>query len=295
MTKWVRVVTLVLFAGLLSASVFGFLAQRSLDDSDGFAESMSSALADPAVKAELQSSVRTSVLDAVQELGDSGGLFGSLLAGVGAESLADVAARAVATTAFEEAWHDWALLLHQGLADFAVGQPNSHVDVTDQYLEIQIGPLVTPLLGTGLAATFSEPIDTLIGDRSVVVDTGEDMESRLRLLGVFADARWIFAAGAVLTLALTVFMGPQRVRWLALSSAAAATGLAILTVVLTLGDLANPNSTTPALDEAIRDALLGDWTLLVGVSVALLVAVAVGLALLSRSDSLDGAVPQNSI
>ncbi len=293
MTKVLRVVTVVLFASLFSASVLGFLAQRSLDNSDGFAESMSTALQDPAVKTELQSSVRTSVLDAVQELGDSGGLFGSLLAGVGGETLADAAARAVDTAAFEEAWYDWALLLHRGLADFAVGQPNSDISVAGQYIEVQIGPLLAPLLGTGPQASFAGSIDTLIEDRSVVVDTGENMESRLRLLGGIADARWLLAAGAFLTLILAALMGPRRVRWLAISLTAAATGLAIVTIALTFTNSAIPNSTTPALNESVRGALLAGWTVLLGVWAAILLAAAVGLTLISRGNSPDGATVQN--
>ena len=290
-----RILFVALFAVFCSATTFGFLAQRSLDNSDGFAESMSTALQNPQVKSELQSSVRTSVLDAVQELGDSGGLFGSLLAGVGAESLADAAARAVDTPAFEEAWDDWALLLHRGLADFAVGEPNSDISVSGQYLEVQIGPLVTPLLGTGLAANLSGPVDTLLGDRSVVVDTGEDMESRLELLGAAADARWFFAVGATLTLASAVLMGPRRIRWLAISLAAAAAGQVLLAIALTFGDSAIPLGTTPALNEAIRSAIRNDWTVLVGVLAAILLAASVGLGLISRSDSADGAADPNPI
>jgi hypothetical protein len=285
----------VLFAGLFSASVFGFLAQRSLDNSDGFAESMSAALQNPQVKAELQSSVRTEVLDAAQEFGDSEGLFSSLLSGAGAESLADTAARSVDSAAFEEAWYDWALLLHQGLADFAGGQPNSDIAVTGQYFDIKIGPLVTPLLGTGLLANLAGPIDTLIGDRTVVVDTGKDMESRLRLLGTVAGARWFFAAGATLSLALAVFIGPRRIHWLAISLAAAAAGLVVFAIGLALGDSEIPISTTPALNESVSNAFADDWIVLLGVLTAILTLAAVGLGVISRANSPRAAEDQISI
>lgn len=295
MTTLLRTMIAAVFVGLFSASVFGFMAQRSLDDSDGFAQAMNAALEDPQVKSELSSAVRTSVLDAVQDLGDNGGLFGSLLSGVGGESLADAAARAVNTPAFEEAWDDWARLVHRGLADFAVGHPNSDLSVDGQYLEVQIGPLVKLLLGTGLAASSSGSIDALIGDRGVVVDTGEDIEARLELLGVFADARWIFAAGAALSLGLVALIGPRRLRWLAISLAAAATGLVFLAIVLTFADSSIPSSATPALNESIRSALRNGWTATVGITATILLAAATGLALISRGNSADDAADQNPI
>lgn len=293
--KALRIVAVLLSAVFLSATAFGFVAHRSLEDSVGFADSMAAALQEPQVNSELQESVRTSVTDTVEELADDEGLIGSLLAGVGADSIADAAARAVDSPAFEEAWDDWALLLHQGLADFAVGQPNSEISVTGQYIEVKIGPLVTPLLGGGLAATLSGPVDTLLGDRSVVVDTGVDMESRLKALGAFAGARWFLAVGAALALAIVVLIGPQRIRWLSISLAAAGLGLATLALTLTFGDSSIASSTTPALNESILSALRSDWTGSIGIWAVVLIAAAVGLALISRSESPDDAEDQNPI
>lgn len=291
----VRIVIVVLFASLFTAATFGFLAQRSLDDSAGFSASMGTALQDPQVKSELQSSIRASVLDVAHELGDSRGVFGSLLASVGAEPLADAAALAVNTRAFEQAWDDWALILHRGLADVAEGNPNSDISVTGQDIKIQLGPLVKPLLGTGLAASLSGPVDSLLAGRSVVVDTGEDMESSLKTLGAFANARWLLAAGASLALALAVFIGDRRTRWLAICLAVAAVGLAVVAITLTIGESSIPNSTTPALNESVRAALTNGWSVFLWISAIVLLAGAVGLTLISRVGPTEDAADKKSI
>jgi hypothetical protein len=280
--KILRIILLVVVCLLSAGAGFGFLSERSLDDSAGFAASMGDALNNPKVKSEIEESVKTSALELLDGLSEQGGLVGSVVGGLNPEALSSTVAKSVNTPAFAQAWDDWALLLHRGLADFATNTPNPNVQVSGQVMEVRVGPLITPLLGDGIAANFSGIVDSIIGDRTIAVDTGEDIEQRLHNLGFLAGARWYFAGGALIAFVLTVLIGPRRVAWLAGSLIAVAVGFAGVAAWSLVDDTVGAASQSPALTEAISNSLTGNWPLIMGISALVLLAAAIVIALLDR-------------
>lgn len=277
-----RIILVILVCLLSAGAGFGFLSERSLDDSSGFAASMNEALNDPQVKSEIEESVREAALEALTELSDQGGVVGTVVSGLNPEALANTMAESINTPAFAQAWDDWALLLHRGLADFATNTPNADVQVSGQVVDVRVGPLITPLLGDGIVANFSGLIDSVLGDRTISVDTGEDIEGRLQRLGTLAAARWYFAAGALLAIAVATLIGPRRLGWLAISLAAVALGFAGVAMWSFADDQIASLSKTPALTEAISRSLTGNWPLIMGISALVLLAAAIVVGLLGR-------------
>ena len=290
--KIIRIVLLIVVAATTVGAGFGFLSERSLQDSTGFADSMSEALQDPAVKSELQTLVRATATEVLADLSDSGGVVGTIVSGLDPQSLADTAAKAIDSQAFATAWQQWALLLHQGLADYAQGIPNDDLTVQGNVIDVRAGPLITPLLGDGIARNLSGLVDSVAGDRTISLDTGEDVEERLHRLGALSDARWYFLVGALGALVIATLLKAPRLPWLAGGFAAAAIGFLTVAVWTLVDRLLAPPSPAPELTAAITDALTGNWGLIMIIAAIVCAGAAVVTGIISRrANRADSAEP----
>ena len=278
LTLWLAVLVL---SGL---AAFGFAAQSSLTDQDTFVAGMTEAIQDPTVQAEVEEQVRSATESALTDLSNQGGIAGSLIGTIDPNTIASAAQSAITTPAFQSAWSSWAALLGQGLADSALGIPNDDVTVSGQVVEVRVGPLVAPLLANGPLGDFGTVASGLFGDRTLSIDTGEDLESNLNRLGTAAEARWYFLGGALLIVLALVLFVPTRLGSLAGALAGAAIGVVVAAGALRLGDQAGGQSPTPALSAAISEAFTQNsiWPLLLTAGLlALGAAILAGLAMRS--------------
>ncbi|MCH9816368.1 MAG: hypothetical protein K0U64_07935 [Actinomycetia bacterium] len=280
--KILRVVLWGVVLLLSGFAAFGFAAQSSLTDQDAFVADMQNAITNPTVQAEVQAQIRSATEAALTDLTSQGGISGSLIGSIDPNTLADAASSAVDTPAFQSAWSSWAALLGQGLADSALGIPNDDVTVQGEIVDVRIGPLVAPLVANSPLSEFSGVAAGLFGDRTLSINSGEDLEASLSRLGSAAEARWYVLAVAILVVVALVVFVPPRLGSLAGALAGAAIGVALAAVALLLGGQSGGQSPTPALSSAISEAFTGGniWPLLL---VALLLAViAMGVAVIAR-------------
>lgn len=272
----IRFLLAAVAAVLLPLGLLGLLSQESLNDGAGFATDMQAAVSQPEVNAELTEAVSREVAAAVRRAGESAGPLGSLAAGLGADGLADAAARAVNSQVFTDAMGSWALLLHEGLADYATGKPNPDVVVSGSTVEVGVGDLVRPVVGDSLGS-LTGLVDSVTDGATVTMDTGVDLRA-LRALGSLAEGAWLLLAGAAGCLLLVALPGGSRARSLGagLLLCAATTGAAAAGVYV-LQQQPAPGADYPAIGKAITSSLLSDWA---GVLAAVAAACAtIGLVL----------------
>jgi hypothetical protein len=291
--KLLRFVLLVLIVVLSGLTAFGFAANTALSDEDGFVTDMGAAIQDPQVQAEVQQQVRSATKTALQELAAQGGIAGSLVGTLDPDALAGAAAAAVDTSAFQSAWRSWSQLLSQGLVDTAYGLPNSDVTVSGQIIEVKIGPLVSPLLASSPVGDLGSVAAGLFGDRTLNINTGEDLETSLTRLGSAAEARWWFLAGAVFSIVVVVALAAPRLWSLSGALIASAVGVVLAQLVLILGKQSSGQSQTPALSSTISDSFVAGATLQLIVVAGVLSLASVFVAILTTHRKTTG--PQQQV
>lgn len=268
-------------AALLPLGLVGLLSQESLADGAGFAADMQVAVSQPEVNGELKQAVSREVASAVVSAGESVGPLGALAAGLGADGLADAAARAVDTQMFTDALGQWALLLHEGLADYATGTPNSDVTVSGSTVKVGVGELVAPVVGDS-PGSLTGLVESVTDGATVTLDTGVNLRV-LRALGVLADIAWPLLAGAAGCLLLVVLLGRSRARWLGTALLlSAATTAAAAAVVFVLLQQPAPGADYPAIGMAVTSSLLADWGAVLAAAAAAAALAGLVLVLVGR-------------
>jgi hypothetical protein len=275
----IRLLLSLLAAVLITLGTAGQLTERSLAASEPFADQMAQSLQNPAVSGEVKSAVQQQAAEAIRSAGAAGGLLGSIAAGLAADGLAAQIAGVVDTPAFADAYRQWAVLLHQGLAAYARDNPVPEVEVEGSRIDVAIAPLLEPIIGANGAGAAAGAIGAIGADAVIIVDTGTDLRI-LRVLGSLAQwSVWLLAGGGAAIL-LVVAAGRDRTKWLGialLTSAAVAAAAGVL--VWWLPTASSPQANYPAVGTAVLGALLSGWAAVFAAGAA--AGAAVGMLLVA--------------
>lgn len=248
-----RITAVILAAVFAAVTIFGFLAQSSLTDDAGFSESLEQSMSDPATRQELASEVAQAVSTSLNRVVQEGGVAGAAISAVGVDNLASRVGEALSSPEATAAFTSWLETLHDGLAADALGTPDDNVSVSGSTVSVKLSSLITPILTNTPIGGLSGVAQSVLGDTSVSIDVGFNLERRLQLAGAAANARWAMLVLTAVLVSVAVFLGPARWRWFFRSLFFMGLSVLLLAgVILLLEGSGSPQ--LPALTDAIMSA-----------------------------------------
>jgi hypothetical protein len=289
--SFLRAVAAIIAGCAVALAALGFASQSSLADGPAFAQAMSAALADPQVNAEIKDAIRTEVSDGINSASQDGGVLGQIGSALGADAIAEQATKVVDTDVFVNAWDDWSLLLHQGLADYAYGRPNPSVTVSGNTIDVALEPLITPVVGTGIASRVAGAMNFLEQDPTLTITTDTNVEAMLAAVGRLVEYRWLLLAIGVVAGLFAALAGRRRWVWLAITLGVMAVMVAALALAATAIQRVPAGGDMPATGKAVMTALTQGWTtslLLVCAGLAIGAAISGTIAAVATSDGVTG-------
>ncbi len=224
-----RIPALLLAAILGPLAIAGLWAEHALNDSTGFADSMTEALDDPDVLAELEILATDAATQKIYEYFSVTGPGQHTLADTAVAYAQGVLDSSLQSPVFQSGWHAWQSSLHKDLATIARGGTPPVTTVDGSQISVDITPLVRSLL-TGPVGFLAR---SALGDEPMIksIDAGEDVESQLAWLGRIAAVRWWAVLGFVVIVAVAALQVPGR-RLQALGVALLAAGVGCLVALL---------------------------------------------------------------